>query len=115
PPHLPDPHRLSFPTRRSSDLLERPGLALLAPQAAGGTWYPRRFLDPVESNEPWLSAALGAVGNVVGMVEEAGVPAESILLLGFSQGACLRSEERRVGEERRAAVSSQASSDRTAA
>ena len=72
--------------------LERSGLAFLAPQAAGGTWYPRRFLDPVESNEPWLSAALGAVGNVVGMVEEAGVPAESILLLGFSQGACLTLE-----------------------
>ena len=72
--------------------LERPGLAFLAPQAAGGTWYPRRFLDPVESNEPWLSSALGAVGNVVGMVEDAGVPAESILLLGFSQGACLTLE-----------------------
>src|ERR1700737_703678 len=60
--------------------LESPGLAFLAPQAAGGTWYPRRFLDPVELNEPWLSSALGAVGNVVGMVEDAGVPAESILL-----------------------------------
>jgi phospholipase/carboxylesterase len=72
--------------------LERPGLAFLAPQAAGGTWYPRRFLDPVELNEPWLSFALGAVGNVVGMVEEAGVPAESTLLLGFSQGACLTLE-----------------------
>jgi len=69
--------------------LERPGLAFLAPQAAGGTWYPGRFLDPVESNEPWLSSALAAVGNVVGLVEETGIPAESILLLGFSQGACL--------------------------
>src|SRR5205807_4018035 len=72
--------------------LECPGLAFLAPQAARGTWYPRRFLDPVESNEPWLSSALGAVGRVVGMAEEAGVPAESTLLLGFSQGACLTLE-----------------------
>jgi predicted esterase len=69
-----------------------PGLAFLAPQAPGGTWYPRRFLDPVASNEPWLSAALGMVANVVGMVEDAGVPAASILLLGFSQGACLTLE-----------------------
>ena len=69
--------------------LQRPGLAILAPQAAGGTWYPRRFLDPVESNEPWLSSALAAVGNVVGLVEESGIPAASIMLLGFSQGACL--------------------------
>jgi predicted esterase len=69
--------------------LERRGLAFLAPQAAGGTWYPRRFLDAIESNEPWLSSALAAVGNVVGLAEETGIPAESILLLGFSQGACL--------------------------
>jgi predicted esterase len=72
--------------------LERPGLAFLAPQAAGGTWYPRRFLEPIEANEPWLSSALRALGNVVTTVEGAGVAAASILLLGFSQGACLTLE-----------------------
>ena len=68
-----------------------PGLTLLAPQAAGGTWYPERFTAPLERNEPWLSSALSAVGRVV---EEAGrwLPAERTLLLGFSQGGCLALE-----------------------
>jgi predicted esterase len=69
-----------------------PGVAYLAPQAAGGVWYPRRFLEPIESNEPWLTDALATVGSVVGQVEAAGVPADRIVLLGFSQGACLALE-----------------------
>ena len=28
------------------------GVAYLAPQAAGGAWYPRRFMEPIASNEP---------------------------------------------------------------
>ncbi len=39
----------------------RPGLAYLAPQAAGNTWYPNSFLAPREENEPWLSSALSLV------------------------------------------------------
>ena len=34
---------------------DQPGFAFLAPQAAGNTWYPNRFMSPVEQNEPWLS------------------------------------------------------------
>jgi predicted esterase len=69
-----------------------PGLALVAPQARHATWYPRSFLAPFEENEPWLGSALARVGEVVAEVEAAGVPAEKILLFGFSQGACLASE-----------------------
>lgn len=69
--------------------LELPGFAFLAPQAAGGTWYPHSFLVPVEQNEPYLSSALGRVGKVIERVEAAGISAERQLLLGFSQGACL--------------------------
>jgi predicted esterase len=69
-----------------------PGVAYLAPQAAGSTWYPRRFLEPLAANEPWLSSALAAVGDVLAQVGEAGVPPERTLLLGFSQGACLATE-----------------------
>ncbi|HMC08917.1 MAG TPA: dienelactone hydrolase family protein [Actinomycetota bacterium] len=72
--------------------LDIPGVAFLAPQAAGGTWYPGRFLDPVEANEPWLSSALGSVGDVMADVEGAGIAPEATLLLGFSQGACLALE-----------------------
>jgi len=66
--------------------------AYLAPQAAGNSWYPYTFLAPVERNEPWLSSALARVGAVVALVEAAGIPAERIVLGGFSQGACLASE-----------------------
>ena len=68
------------------------GFACLAPQAAGGTWYPNRFLAPLESNEPWLSSALALVESVLTQVANANVPPERILLLGFSQGACLTLE-----------------------
>ncbi len=67
-------------------------VAYVAPQAAGGTWYPFSFLAPIERNEPYLSSALKRVGDVVTQVEAAGVPVERIVLLGFSQGACLASE-----------------------
>lgn len=68
------------------------GLALLAPQAAGGAWYPYRFLAPLEQNEPALSAALATIGAALDAVAAAGVPAERTVLLGFSQGACLATE-----------------------
>jgi predicted esterase len=69
-----------------------PGVALLAPQARHATWYPRSFLAPFAENEPWLGSALARVGEVVAEVERSGVPAERVLLFGFSQGACLASE-----------------------
>ncbi len=75
-----------------AEKLARPGFAFLAPQAAASHWYPNRFSASLESNEPWLSAALEAFGEVVARVEAAGIPAGRILLLGFSQGACLALE-----------------------
>jgi phospholipase/carboxylesterase len=68
------------------------GFAYLAPQAAGNTWYPNRFLEPLESNEPWLSSALTLLRGAFNQIVEAGIPAERIMLLGFSQGACLTLE-----------------------
>jgi predicted esterase len=68
------------------------GWAFVAPQAANGTWYPERFMAPMERNEPWLSSALDTVGRTVAQVEAAGVTSDRIVLLGFSQGACLTSE-----------------------
>ena len=66
--------------------------AFVAPQAANHTWYPERFTAPMARNEPWLSSALEAVGRAVAHVESAGVPSERVMLLGFSQGACLMTE-----------------------
>jgi predicted esterase len=72
--------------------LNQPGFAYLAPQASGNTWYPNRFLVPLDQNEPWLSSALSFVGDVYNQIVNADVPAERIMLLGFSQGACLTLE-----------------------
>lgn len=66
--------------------------ALVAPVAVGNSWYPKRFLDPREQNEPWLSSALASVGAAVDQVRSAGIPSERIILVGFSQGACLMLE-----------------------
>jgi phospholipase/carboxylesterase len=72
--------------------IDRPQVAYLAPQAARSAWYPQTFLAPVEVNEPWLSSALGVVGALLSRLAEAGVPADRIVLGGFSQGACLATE-----------------------
>lgn len=72
--------------------LDRDDFAYLAPQAAGFTWYPRSFLAPIEENEPYLSSALNFVRSVVDRVLESGIPSERLMLLGFSQGACLTTE-----------------------
>ena len=75
-----------------ADWFKRPDVAYLAPQAFGNSWYPFSFLVPLEHNEPYLTSALRVVGNLVRSIEEAGIPAEQIILGGFSQGACLASE-----------------------
>ncbi|MDR5671791.1 putative esterase [Halalkaliarchaeum sp. AArc-CO] len=67
------------------------GVAYFAPQAAQRTWYPQSFLEPIERNEPWLSAALDRVGEVVSKAADR-VSTERVALIGFSQGACLASE-----------------------
>lgn len=67
-------------------------VSLVAPQAANHTWYPYSFLAPLENNEPWLSSALRAVARTVQKVQAEGAPLGQIVLVGFSQGACLAAE-----------------------
>ncbi|HEU5432395.1 MAG TPA: hypothetical protein VFU81_12075, partial [Thermomicrobiales bacterium] len=66
--------------------------AIVAPQAAGSTWYPFRFLEPIARNEPYLSSALALIDRLLGQIEATGVGRDRIALLGFSQGACLALE-----------------------
>ena len=75
-----------------ADEFERDGVAYLAPQAAGNTWYPNSFLAPVQRNEPGRTSGLKAVGSAVQRAEDAGIPVDHVVVLGFSQGACLASE-----------------------
>ena len=74
------------------DAIDRPRVACIAPGAAGGTWYPYSFLAPREQNEPGLSSALGVLESLVTGLIARGVPSRRIVLLGFSQGACLSAE-----------------------
>lgn len=72
--------------------IDTPGFAYLAPQAAGGTWYPNSFLAPIPSNEPGISSGLAAIDDVLNTITAAQIPLERTMLLGFSQGACLSLE-----------------------
>jgi predicted esterase len=74
------------------NVLYLPHVAFLAPQAAANSWYPNSFLAPRDQNEPWLTSALRTVETTVQMATDAGIPAERIVIGGFSQGACLATE-----------------------
>lgn len=73
-------------------VLDHPDFAYLAPNAATQQWYPNRFIAPIASNEPWLSSALQVVDDLVKHLNDAKLPPEKVILLGFSQGACLTLE-----------------------
>lgn len=72
--------------------LRQDDAAFLAPEARGATWYPASFLAPAAVNEPWLSSGLLRLEEIAEDLERRGVPAERVVLLGFSQGACLALE-----------------------
>lgn len=72
--------------------LKQPDFVYLAPQAAGNTWYPHSFLQPIPMNEPYLTSALTAISDVIERLNRAGFTHDRIMLLGFSQGACLALE-----------------------
>ena len=70
----------------------RPRIACVGPAAAGGAWYPYSFMAPRETNEPGLISALTMLEALVQSLIARGFPPHKIVLLGFSQGACLTSE-----------------------
>jgi len=65
--------------------------AYLAPQASRRTWYPHSFMEPREKNQPQLDSALRKIEDIVEKASNF-VGIENVILLGFSQGACLASE-----------------------
>lgn len=77
---------------RLAQTIDVPGVRFLLPSADGNTWYPHRFIAPVEDNEPYLSAAIAKIESIVERLIEAGEPTGRIVIGGFSQGACLTSE-----------------------
>jgi phospholipase/carboxylesterase len=69
----------------------QPNVAYLAPAASGSTWYPKSFLSPIAENEPGISSGIQVVHGLIDDIVAHGIPTERIMLLGFSQGACLAS------------------------
>jgi len=87
------------------DVAERAALGdlgILLPESEQRSWYPGRFFDAVETNEPHLTRAVEAFEEAMDTAADAGLPASRLLLVGFSQGACvltelLRRRPRRLG------------------
>ena len=75
-----------------TEVLETDNVIYAAPQAEGNAWYPESFLQPLKRNEPYLSQALQAVQDALDDLGRAGFTREKIVLMGFSQGACLALE-----------------------
>jgi phospholipase/carboxylesterase len=72
-----------------SDEFNEKDFLYAAPNAPQNTWYPLSFLAPIEDNEPYLSNSLAAIGELLVEFGGRGIPAENVILAGFSQGACL--------------------------
>jgi predicted esterase len=75
-----------------ADAFDVSDVTWVAPQASGNTWYPYSFLVPLQQNEPGLGSGLRLIGTLVETLGTEGMPAERIVLMGFSQGACLAQE-----------------------
>lgn len=72
--------------------LDRPRFAWYVPEAAGRQWYPYSLLEKLERNQSYLNSGLALLKRVLGRIEAVPVPAERVVWLGFSQGACLALE-----------------------
>jgi phospholipase/carboxylesterase len=62
------------------------------PQAKNHAWYPYRFIEKREANEPGVSSGLTLIQSIINALSEKGIQQERIFLLGFSQGACLAAD-----------------------
>ena len=65
--------------------------AFFAPQAKNRTWYPHSFMKPQDQNQPHLASALNTIDKLIEDIEKE-IDVEKIVLIGFSQGACLATE-----------------------
>ncbi|MFP4484315.1 MAG: alpha/beta hydrolase [Spirochaetaceae bacterium] len=75
-----------------TEVLELEDVSVHAPQAEGSVWYPETFLAPREKNERWIEGAFAVITRIIHEAEEAGLDTDRVVLLGFSQGACLATD-----------------------
>jgi len=72
--------------------LALPGLAFLAPQAGGHTWYPASFLAPASVNQAGVDSAHAVIESLLRWLTAQGFDPSRVVLAGFSQGACLATD-----------------------
>lgn len=72
-----------------TDYLKLDDFAVLAPQAAGNTWYPYSFMAARQQNQPFLNQSLSQLHGVVQQAITQGKTSQQLYFFGFSQGACL--------------------------
>lgn len=70
----------------------QPDFHYTAPQAIHHVWYPYSFLEPREKNQPGIDSGFKLLDSLVQNLQKEGIDARKIILLGFSQGACLVSD-----------------------
>jgi hypothetical protein len=81
-----------------------PGTLCLAPQAAGHSWYPHRFTEPVARNEPHLGSGLSVLGDLVDRVGTLGCRPSGSPCWASRRAPALRSSSARRRELRLRAV-----------
>ena len=65
----------------------------VAPAADGGIWYPHRFIDPFDVNEPFVAQAMDACDAAFTEMRDGGrLSPGKLAIVGFSQGACIASD-----------------------
>lgn len=65
----------------------------IAPYADNGLWYPGRFMEPLKSNEPFLTRSVERCHRLVLDASEGGrLSPFQLFIVGFSQGACIAVE-----------------------
>lgn len=67
-------------------------IAYVAPAAAGNSWYPKSFLEPIEENQPGIDDTMELLDHLGGELLAEGVAENKIVWCGFSQGACAVSQ-----------------------
>lgn len=63
-----------------------------APQAPENSWYPYSFLAPIKNNELYIRKSHNILKTVIKEFSDKGIKEDKIVLVGFSQGACLTLE-----------------------
>lgn len=72
-----------------AEQFDQSGFTYVAPQAAENTWYPFSFMSNIDDNKQGISSAFSVISALIDELHSGGLPMNKIILLGFSQGACL--------------------------